>query len=152
MSELRPFARAFIGWIAVFTVPIGAIGFLMYLFLVLIGLDPLSACITETRGKISGVAGFDFEINETNCDFIGKEDWISIFVSRPGRPQKTLLFQYDPSDVYPFPVITPIGEHRVQISVPWIAEELFRRDGLKGLSVVYKIGGVQYPHVDPDKK
>jgi hypothetical protein len=148
MSSRGSFARTLIGWVAILTVPFGVICFLLYGVLVLTGLDPL-ACITEIRGKASAVAGFDFEVSETNCDEIGKEDWISVFVSRPGRPQKTLLFQYDPPDVDPLPVITSIGPNSVQISVPWNAEVLFHRDGLKGLSVVYRVGGTEYPHVDP---
>ena len=93
-----------------------------------------------------------YEISETNCDEIAKEDWISVYVSRTGRPHKALSFQYDPPDVDPFPVIVPIGPHSVQISVPWNAEVLFHRDGLKGLSLVYRVGGIEYPPVDPTKK
>jgi len=151
MSSRGSFARTLIGWVALLTAPFGVICFLLYVVLVLTGLDPL-ACITEMRGKVSAVAGFDFEISETNCDEIEKEDWISVFVSRPGRPHKTLLFQYDPPDVDPFPVIVPIGVHSVQISVPWNAEVLFHRSGLQGLSVFYKVGGIEYPSVDPIKK
>jgi hypothetical protein len=152
MSSRGSFARALIEWVALFTVPVGVICLSMYLMLVLIGLDPLTACITETRGKISAMAGSDFEISETNCDEIAKQDWISVSVSRPGKAHKTLLFQYDPPDVDPFPVITPTGPHSVQIAVPWNAEVLFHRDGPNGLSVVYKVGGIEYPLVDPSKK
>jgi hypothetical protein len=152
MSEPRPFAKAFVEWIAVFTLPTGVICLLMYLLLVLIGLDPLSACLTEIRGKVSGLARFDFEIRETNCDFLVKKDWISVFVSRPGRPRQTLLFEHDPADADMLPVIDQIGEHSVQIAVPWISSIRFRRDGLKGLSVVYKIGRIEYPQSDTEKK
>ncbi len=102
--------------------------------------------------KLSGLAGFDFEISNTDCDEIAKEEWVRVFASKAGQAHKTLLFEYDPGGGDRFPVRTPADRHSVQISVPWISGVRFRRDSLKGLSVVYKIDRIDYPDADPNQK
>jgi hypothetical protein len=117
-----------------------------YLYLVMLGLDPTANfCITEVRGRISGVSGFDFEIIETNCDTLAKDVSISVFASRPGRPKKVLLFEFDPAYDDLMPVITLVDQHTVRISIPRISSLILRREKLKGLTVIYQIGVIDYP-------
>lgn len=145
MPSLQALARKYIIKIVIFSIPLC----LIYVWLDLLGLAPSPyTCITEVHGKVSNLAGFDFEVSETDCDVLAKDAAISVFASKPGQPHKTLLFKYDPGGVEPDPVITWIGQHTVQISVPWISSVFFRRDGFKGLSVVYKIDKIDYPDVE----
>lgn len=102
------------------------------------------ACITEERGKTSGLSGFDFEISETSCFH---DLAVSIFVSKSGEKKKTLLFKYTPFYVGPYPTITSIGEHTVQISVSRVSSLFCRRDKWDDLTVKYDIGAVEYPSV-----
>jgi hypothetical protein len=148
MAFPSSFVKTSIFWIAVIAVPLGV----FYLLLAAVGLAPTPyTCITEMHGKVSDVAGFDFEVSETDCDTLAKDASISVFASKAGQAHKTLLFKYGPAGGDPFPLITPIDQHSVQISVPWISDVIFRRDGLKDLSVVYKIGVIEYPDANIEK-
>ena len=103
------------------------------------------ACITEERARTSGLSGFDFEISETACFH---DLGVSVFASRAGERKKTLLFKYTPFYVGPYPTITPIGEHMVQISVSRVSSIFCRRDGWEGLTVKYDVGLVEYPGIE----
>jgi len=123
----------------------------IYLYLAMLGLAPTpDDCITEVHGRISGVSGFDFEISETNCDTLAKTATISVFASKPGRPKKVLLFKFFPAYDDLLPVITPVDQHTVQISIPEISSLFLRRDKLKDLTVIYKIDVIDYPDSDAD--
>jgi hypothetical protein len=104
----------------------------------------------ETLARLSGIAGFDFEISETGCDVIAKESWINVYASTPGQIGKALLFEYVPAGTGPIASVTAVGEHAVKISVPWISSEHFRRHRWRQLAVTYDIGTVDYPDTDPD--
>src|SRR5260370_31661706 len=82
------------------------------------------ACITEVRGRTSGLSGFDFEISETACFH---DLGVSVFASKVGEQKMTLLFKYIPFYVGPYPTITSIGEHAVQISVSRVSSLFCRR-------------------------
>jgi hypothetical protein len=121
----------------------------IYLYFAMMGLAPTPYdCITETRGRISGVSGFDFEISETDCDTLAKDAAISIFASRPGQARKVLLFKFDPAYDDLMPVITSVDQHTVQISIPRISSLFLRRDKLKDLFIIYKIDIIDYPDND----
>jgi len=118
----------------------------LYLLLAAVGLAPMSqTCITETREKIRGIAGFDFEISETNCSTLGEDASISVFASKAGQPNGVLLFKYGPAGIAPMPVITAIDQQTVQIMVPRVSDLIFRRENWEGLSVNYNIGVIDYP-------
>jgi hypothetical protein len=102
------------------------------------------ACITEERGRTSGLSGFDFEISETACFH---DLGVSVFVSKAGEKKKALLFKYTPYYVGPYPIITSIGEHTVQISVSRVSSIFCRSDKWDALTVKYDIGSVEYPGV-----
>jgi len=142
MPFLAPFARKSLYWTIGLTVAMGAV----YLSLATVGLAPtLHTCTTETHRKISGLSGFDFEISETDCSTLGEDASISVFASRAGEADKTLLFKYGPAGVDPMPVITSVDRHAIEISVLRISDIVFRRDNWGDLSVKYKIGVVDYP-------
>jgi hypothetical protein len=101
-------------------------------------------CITEVRGRTSGLSGFDFETSETSCFH---DLAVSVFVAKVGEQKKTLLFKYAPIYVEPYPTITSIGEHAVQISVSSVSSLFCRRDKWDDLTVKYDIGAVEYPSV-----
>jgi hypothetical protein len=90
------------------------------------------ACITKERARTSGLSGFDFEISETACFH---DLGVSVFASCAGERKKALLFKYTPLYVGPYPTITPIGEHTVQISVSRVSSIFCRRDRWEGLTV-----------------
>lgn len=102
-------------------------------------------CITEQRGRVTGVSGFDFEISETYCSTLGESIHAMVYVTRPGHPRKTLLIEYDPMNEETLPVITSVGPNTVLISIAAISELIFRRDGMKGLFVEYDIGRIVFP-------
>jgi hypothetical protein len=113
------------------------------------GLFGESACFTEVQGRLSGPSGFDFEISETSCFF---DPAVSVFVSADKR-KKTLLLKYVPVYVGPYPTITSVGEHTVQISVSSVSSIFCRKDKWGTLTVKYDIGPVEYPSVhaqDPE--
>jgi len=102
------------------------------------------ACITESRGKIVNVAGYDFEISETSCDLIAKDDAVSVLISKTGHQSQTAIFKYDPGRYLP-PEIRATGAHSVQISIPSISSEFFRKDKWEDLSIEYDLGQIDYP-------
>lgn len=115
----------------------------------------LPACITEPRGKVSDLSGHDFEISDTNCDTLAKDDAINVFASKTGKGDKTLVFKYDPGgpmgDVAP--QIRLIGPNKIRISVTKIASIFSWRAQLEDLYVVYDIGKIEYPDPrDPPRK
>lgn len=102
-------------------------------------------CLTEVRGRLSGLAGLDFEIRETACSVIAKDSAVSVLVSEAGQSKKTLLFKYLPTYVGPYPTITSIDGHAVQISVSSVSSIFCRREKWEALSLKYDIGVIDYP-------
>ena len=146
MPSLASFVKELLFWTLASAVTLIAI---LYLLLATVGLAPTPYdCITETRGRISGVSGFDFEISETDCDTLAKDAAISIFASRPGQARKVLLFKFDPAYDDLMPVITSVDQHTVQISIPRISSLFLRREKLKDLFIIYKIDLIDHPDND----
>jgi len=101
-------------------------------------------CITESRGKMLNISGHNFEISETNCDFIAKEDHINVLASKPGQTKQTPIFVYSPGRD-PMPVIRSTGPHSIRISIADISSEILRMNNWEGLSIEYDIGEITYP-------
>jgi hypothetical protein len=99
-------------------------------------------CVTEDRGRTTGLSGFDFDIIETSCFF---DPAVSVFVSKAGEQKQTLLFKYFPLGIGPVPTITSMGGHVVQISVSHVSSLSCRRDRWGDLTVKYDIGAIEYP-------
>lgn len=130
----------FLGLAFIYSLPIVLPGLLFW--------QPM--CITETRGKITDIPGYEFEFSETSCDVIAKDDAVSVLASRVGSKMQTPVFKYDPYRTL-IPKIESTGEHSVKISIPDIAEEFFRKEKFQDLSIQYDIGMVLYPD-KPDKE
>ncbi len=101
-------------------------------------------CITESRGKITNLSGYDFEISETNCDLIAKDDAVSVFVSRTGQTKQTPVFKFGPTREVR-PIIKLIDPHTIQISIAWVSDVYFKHDKWEDLSIEYDIGRIDYP-------
>jgi hypothetical protein len=115
----------------------------VYLALTAFGLTPF-ACLTETRQRISDLSDFSFEISETSCDTLAKDDAISVFATRPGHTEKVLLLKYDPGpDVLPTIRVTP--SHEISIAISAVSSIFSQRDELDGFPIRYDIGVVRYP-------
>ena len=111
------------------------------------GLWPYEPCTSETRGRISGLAGFDFETTRTDCDAIAKWAGVNVFVSAAGDTKKTLLFKYDPV-VDEMPTISVADPTHVTITVPRIAALFFQMHDWGGVHIEYEIGHVG-PYANP---
>jgi hypothetical protein len=106
------------------------------------------ACISETFGKASNIAGADFEFVDTDCDLIAKDEAITISVSRgPGLLDwfgKTEIFKYDGIPEIK-PVVTAVDRHTVRISVEAVSSVHFAKKRWEDLTIVYDIGSIEYP-------
>jgi hypothetical protein len=123
----------------------------VFLGLIMIGWVPLpGARITEDRGKVSDISGFDFEFSETACDVIAKDDAITVFISRPGAANKAAVFKYDPGSDE-LPVVTSVDRHTVLISLRSVSSIFFRKHSWADLAITYNIGDIHYPDRDPGR-
>lgn len=112
----------------------------------LLGMIRSCGIIRETREKIVNLSGFDFEIIETNCDRLAKEDWITIFASKAGENRKTVLFEYVPNSYDdPLPVIRVSGDHNITISIPAISSIRVQHFKWQHGSIDYEIGHIDFP-------
>jgi hypothetical protein len=143
IQYLGSFFRLLLFWILI---PSAFFIVISYLILAMVGLawTPYS-CTTEVRERVAHVSGFDFEISETDCDTLAKDASISVFASRTGDMEKTLLLKYGPAGVNDLPTITSIDQHGVLISIEKVSDLIFHLDSLQELSLVYKIDVVEYP-------
>lgn len=95
-------------------------------------------CLTEVHANFSGIAGFDFEVSTTDC-------WHSpetgVFVSKPGRSKKTLLFLYSSLEV---PAITSVDERTIRITLGAVDSIFCRKDAWEDLTIKYDIGSIRY--------
>jgi hypothetical protein len=107
----------------------------------LVEIGTYSPCFTQVLGEVHDLAGFDFEIRETDC---WHNPAVSVFVAKAGHSTKTRLFQYV-RDANPVPVITLVGKNTVQISLSSMEVEHCRRDRWGPLRIKYDIGFVEYP-------
>jgi hypothetical protein len=114
-----------------------------------------SSCITETEAKISDVAGWDFEVEDTNCDTLVKDEAVRVFAIRSETNQSSwgrifarrrLVFQYDPGDQDELvPAIRVTGKGSVLISIPRVSYIYERNKSVGGTAVVYDIKRIDYP-------
>ena len=152
MPKPLSFAGAIRVWVGLLALTLACFVVLVCLPLFLIFYDP-NACLTETHKKIIDLSGLDFEISETNCDVIAKEDWVDVSVARTGWGGKTLLFRYDPGHPdNPLPTISRPDPRTIHIAIPWVSEILLRQYTWQGMAVTYDIGRVEYPAPEPAKK
>lgn len=114
-----------------------------------------SNCITESEAKISNVAGWDFEVEDTNCDTLAKDEAVRVFAIRSGADQSSwgrifarrrLVFQYDPGNQDALvPAINAIGKNGILISIPRVSYIYEKNARVGDTAVAYDIKRVDYP-------
>ncbi|HWE85275.1 MAG TPA: hypothetical protein VG267_10050 [Terracidiphilus sp.] len=114
-----------------------------------------SSCITETEASLSNVAGWDFEVEDTNCDTLAKDEAVRVFAIRSDAnlssltrllARRRLVFQYDPWNQDELvPSITATGKNNILISIPRVSY-IYKKNSLIGrTAVAYDIKKVEYP-------
>ena len=146
ISTLRSLLSIVVSSLGALAIGVMAVAVAGYLLLAALGLawTPYS-CLATVHQRIAGLSGFDFEISETNCDFLAKEAEMDVFIAKAGQTQKTLLFKYVPPGFDAMPAIASLDDHTVQISIWRVPTILCRRDKWETLTVKYNIGVVDYP-------
>jgi hypothetical protein len=106
----------------------------------------IGACSTEVKRQIRDLSGFDFEIDETECDLLAKDAGSSILISNTGEHKKTVLFKFGPADDDLLPAIKVDKQHSiVLISISHISFVYLRKDRWRNMTAKYDIGRVDYP-------
>lgn len=114
-----------------------------------------SSCITESEAQISNVAGWDFEVEDTNCDTLVKDEAIRVFAVRSGADRskwtrflarRRLVFQYDPGNQEALvPAISTTGKNRILISIPRVSSIYEKNELVGATEVAYDIKRIDYP-------
>jgi len=114
------------------------------------------ACHKEVRLKTEDPSGYIFEVEDTTCDILAKDEAISVYARKVDpkgpwvlsgwRNQRTLLFRYDPGRWdNPLPSITHLSQSTILISVPEVSSIDYQNRKWANMSVNYEIGRVDYP-------
>jgi hypothetical protein len=108
----------------------------------------VDACINTTVSSIS-VAGLRFHVEDTDCDTLAKEEWVSVYGLADRGRSRTLLFKYDPGS-YPLPptTIQVPDPQTIVIAVPSVSDVVFQIDSWNNHSIRYDIGHTYYPKID----
>jgi hypothetical protein len=120
----------------------------IYLMLAFLDLAPGPwTCITETRETIVDLSGYGFLVKETNCDAIGKSDWMSVYISRAGRDRnrRSLISEYDPMERNPIPDFTVDPDGNLLITIASVATVFHQEREWGGKKIAYNIGKEYYP-------
>ena|ERR1700761_8222234 len=137
--------RLFLGLGLLLIVSIGVLCSMQPLLNLAIGLVyPGYFCDTRSLGSFLGVAGYDFEVSETACDVLAKDDAITIFASATGKTEKIAIFTYEPG-VEELPEIVAVDTHAARISLRSISSIFFREERIGDLPISYNIGHIDYP-------
>lgn len=121
--------------------------FFVYMILGAIGLvwTPYT-CLTDVLEQTFTSSGHYFEVSQTSCSGIGKGSAeISVSASKTKRGKKVLIFKYESmhdGSRDAEPVITPVDDRTIQISVKHIASLICRVERWEALTVEYDIGRV----------
>lgn len=113
------------------------------------------SCSTETV-KIVMIGDLRFEMEDTVCDGIGKDEDMSVYVKDTSldgkwffsrwRNSRTLLFTYDPrTPDMPVPSISRPSQGKILISIPEVSEVLYQNPKWANISIEYAVGKVYYP-------
>jgi hypothetical protein len=114
------------------------------------------SCTTEERFRIENLSGVSFEVTDTSCDTLAKDENIRIYARKVDpigagifsrwRNQKRLIFRYDPgSSDNPLPSITRPSQLTILISIPAVSSISEQEHEWENMSVNYDIGHVDYP-------
>ena len=112
-------------------------------------------CISEELGTKQNLYGATFEVVDTNCDTLIKNEAIRVYISRPRvgqsswfskwRNHRELIFDYDPDSNDRPPVIEASGNNRVLISVSKVSHVFVQRRTWEEIFFDYRIGRI----IDP---
>lgn len=81
----------------------------------------MDACISTTMSRIS-VAGLRFQVEDTDCDTLAKEEWVSVYGSAGTGRGRTLLFKYSPASYHlPLPTIEAPDQRTIIIAIPIVS-------------------------------
>jgi hypothetical protein len=94
-----------------------------------------SFCIADDSVKSANVGGFDFEFEDTNCDVIGNQQVMLIYVSRHGQRQRHVLAAYAAVDQIPTATLGASGT--VRLSLGKIHFFYMQEDHWRDLRVTY---------------
>jgi hypothetical protein len=107
--------------------------------------------------EVVNVPGIRFDVEGQDCDVIAKDEAVYVYAKKTGsqeawifpkwRDRRTLLFQYDPGnlDTSPLPSITSASQSAILISIPEVSSVEYQKTRWDKVSIVYKIGKVDYP-------
>ncbi len=105
----------------------------------------VDACISTTRSRIS-VAGLGFQVEDTNCDTLAKEEWVSVYGFADRDRGRTLLFRYSPASYHlPLPTIEVPDQRTIIIAIPIVSSVYSKLDSWHNHSIRYDIGHIDYP-------
>ena len=96
-------------------------------------------CFHEVLATFPGNAAYDFEVSVREC---WHNPETGVFLSKPGRSEKELLFLYYSRNV---PAITSIDDHRIRVSLGDIDTVLCRTERWGNLTIEYDIACARYP-------
>lgn len=102
-------------------------------------------CTTTVLAAIVGVSGYDFEIQDRDCDLIANLDEVTVVVSRNGGTEKAPIFRYIPWKQPVVPRIEVIGERKVRISLAKVSSVDLCAESWQGLTIIYDVDHVSYP-------
>ena len=114
------------------------------------------ACSTEERFKTVDPSGITFEVEDTCCDTLAKDEHIRLYATKVTpkgawgfwglRNRRTLLIEYDPGRFdNPLPSINHPSQTTILISIPEVSSIVYQNRKWENMSVNYEIGRVDYP-------
>jgi len=103
-----------------------------------------TVCLTETRYQIPNLAGYKFEILETNCDSIGNDTIVEIRATNSQTGSRYVIMRYGPGpDV--MPKIEQISNNEIKISVQEIYSLISKKDTIGDLNILYDVPRIEFP-------
>jgi hypothetical protein len=106
-------------------------------------------CIAEQRKVVTNLHGIDFEVTETNCDVLAKDDVMRVLVSKTGGRRKVSILEFDPVGWAPLPQFSVSDDGKITVAVEKMGAVLKQQDEWNGISIHYKIGHIYDPITPP---
>lgn len=121
---------------------------LLYIILSSLNLLPgRGGCLTSDLTKINTAEGFIFDVVDTNCDGLAKDDLISVLAAAPGGGPAVVIFKYDPARDSKLPevkVVEKSGKKVISISIDLISSVVEQQFVWHGMPINYNIGRVEF--------
>ena len=102
-------------------------------------------CITDFDKKILNIAGYDFEVKETDCAVIGSAPDTVVYATKKGEWKKVLLMEYDSTNDGEIPQITQKNQNEIEISLGPIGSLYYTQESLGDLKVTYHFDHIAFP-------